>query len=256
MELKKKHSAQKTKIVAGNTSAGIFGKQWDEAFEVKIDINGISELISTSASESGIEAGALTTITQLLRLLKDNISSSSSIFPSLIKHMERIAGNGVRGSASFAGNLSMAKNLNFPSDLAIIMWGAGALLTVVDLEMKSSQITVEDFVKSKDDLFIKSIFVPFGKPNEHLFTYRAALRKVNSHPLLNSAFRVVFDKQTVSDITIVYGATGNGTKTPHCFRATETEKLIKDHNLDASVFANALSSMYDLFFVALFLNHI
>ena len=80
-------------------------------------------------TDAGLTAGATTTLTQLLAALEANAAQSES-YATLARHIKKVANWQVRNVGSWAGNLVMARKHSFASDVATLMMGAGATLTL------------------------------------------------------------------------------------------------------------------------------
>ena len=139
--LKIRAQEPETKLVAGNTMTGPYGKdirrrdchsaappstfsrcinsdeertsaerqshQWlgkDDDTKVFIDISSIPELSGVQAANAAVTVGAATTITALIQYLEANASKSAS-FKTLVRHMKRVGNWQVRNVGSWAGNL-------------------------------------------------------------------------------------------------------------------------------------------------------
>ena len=104
-------------------------------------------------------------------------------------HVAKIAGTQIRDAASVVGNIMITRDNVFPSDLATILCGAHASVTILMDDGRQLERTLEQHLASKDDVIVTSVRVPGQVKNEHFHSFRVALRSRNSHALLNSAFR-------------------------------------------------------------------
>lgn len=178
----------------------------DLASNTFIDISAVPELASVQVSDNGITVGAATKISDLSMLFKAESGKSQS-FASLHAHMNKVASWNVRNAGSFAGNLVMAREYAFASDLATIFMGTGASLSVL-IDGNSLTMSIEDFLwlpsLGESPYLIVSMTVPFCAPSEYFFSFRQALRTVNAHALLNAGFRATMDGTTISSCSMVH----------------------------------------------------
>ena len=80
--------------------------------------------------DSSPQVGAAVSLSNLIGLLQDNQSKSTS-FQQLANHLLKIANVPVRNIGSWAGNLMLTHNNdNFPSDVFTMMAGVGAKVTI------------------------------------------------------------------------------------------------------------------------------
>ena len=87
-------------------------------------------MTSPQVNDSSLEVGAAVSLSNLIGLLQDNQSKSTS-FEQLANHLLKIANVPVRNVASWAGNLMLTHNNdNFPSDVFTMMAGVGAKVTI------------------------------------------------------------------------------------------------------------------------------
>lgn len=98
--------------------------------------------------------GAATPIAELMEVLEEFVTRSKepAIAQGLADHLKQLAGGHVRNWGSVGGNLVMAQQLGFESDLATILLGAGASVKVVTLmgrqqqAQKTSVLSLEEFL--------------------------------------------------------------------------------------------------------------
>ena len=81
--------------------------------------------------DSSLTVGAAVSLSNLIGLLRDNQSKSSSSFEQLANHLSRIANVPVRNVGTWAGNLMLTHdNDNFPSDVFTMMAGVDAKVNI------------------------------------------------------------------------------------------------------------------------------
>lgn len=178
--------------------------------------------------------------------LKSNASFSKSFGP-LSSHIGKIASNHVRNQASVAGNLVMARNLGFLSDLAPILQGAGASVEVLSKSGKVSKMDVETFLSGSNDFndgdLIISVSIP--KMESGVFrTYRSAVRPGNCHAILNTSM-YVNSASKIEKCTLVFnGVMAPDVKGSRPVRASKTEAFLLNKSLkDASTVASATTKL-------------
>ena len=80
--------------------------------------------------DSSISVGAAVSLSNLIGLLRDNQSKSSS-FEQLANHLSKVANVPVRNVGTWAGNLMLTHDHdNFPSDVFTMMAGVGAKVNI------------------------------------------------------------------------------------------------------------------------------
>eukprot|EP00656_Telonema_subtile_P010268 TRINITY_DN14927_c0_g3_i1.p1 TRINITY_DN14927_c0_g3~~TRINITY_DN14927_c0_g3_i1.p1 ORF type:complete len:1155 (+),score=362.40 TRINITY_DN14927_c0_g3_i1:181-3645(+) len=224
------------RYVFGGTMAGVYAPDLESS--TFIDISAIPELAQLSLDDHTLRVGAATSIADLSSLLAQHSSKSQS-FEALHQHMNKIASFNVRNAGSWAGNLVMARNKNFASDMATILMGAGAHLSVL-IDGNTADMSVEDWLWLPDlpaNALILSLSLPVAGPDEFLFTFRQALRYVNAHALLNASFRATLDGSTIKSVSLAVGCAKE-----HAFFLDETQTfLIGKSVTDPATLSEALA---------------
>ncbi|CUG93277.1 xanthine dehydrogenase, putative [Bodo saltans] len=102
-----------------------------------IDVGHIPSLNSVTHSSQGLRVGAAIAISKFLGALVDpsvdRTQDTVAKFSSIVSVVSKIANVHVRDVASIGGNLLMAKNLGFASDLATPLCAAGARVVIVPI---------------------------------------------------------------------------------------------------------------------------
>jgi xanthine dehydrogenase/oxidase len=244
-----KDSAE-VKLVGGNTSPGIPAVNPVNP-KVFIDISQIKELRQTVVDTKQITVGALTTYTEFLSLLEDQLEKAAAGPQKGLEALHymaiRTAGKIVRNAATLAGNtMLVARNVTsgypFPSDLFIA-------LSVLDTQLSVStsagtdKIHILDFIHkySSDPAYartaiITAYHIPLTSENDYVQTYKVAIRKENSHSLANAGFKVNLGKgNTIETANLVISGI-----TTHPFRAKETETYLKGKVFDPAALEGGL----------------
>jgi CO/xanthine dehydrogenase FAD-binding subunit len=209
-----------------------------------VDISTIAELHESSVTSTGVTVGAATTITELEQILRNTSSENAEAatsFEPLADHLLKIAGWHVRNMASIAGNLVMAKKHGFLSDLATVMLGSGAQITITGPSVYpspdpfcSTTLTMEEFF-ARPPLapaeLLTAVHVPFApyamhasnNPSSTFFfrTFRVALRAQMCHAYTNAAFLVEVSGGQISQARLAFNLGG-----AHAVRAQGLEEFI------------------------------
>ena len=209
---------KKVMLVGGRTSLGIYsgapGYLPNQQYNVMLNIAPIPSLRGISQGPTGIMVGAMVPISTLIDFLAAVKPWAGAVhLPRAIAHLNRIAGNAIRNAGTVAGNLMIAQQNTFQSDLAIVMMGLGANLIVVSADTGTkTSMDMPTFLASGGSAFatkyIASINIPWATANETFQSYKIAVRQVMSHAIINCAFRVAVDPTTLtvtSQPTIAYG---------------------------------------------------
>ena len=153
----------------------------------------------------------------------------------------------------------MTKRRGFQSDLATILAGAGATVTVLNgpegatpakivANGSERQLAVEKFftpdLELPSEALLTSISVPFLQDGELFKTYRTAIRPINSHALTNAAFRVKMQKEPlqVASAQLVFGAL-ESRESGGPIRASGTEAAIVGKAPDEATLAAAVAAL-------------
>ncbi|KAJ7565972.1 hypothetical protein O6H91_02G083300 [Diphasiastrum complanatum] len=184
------------RLVRGNTSIGVYPQ---DLAKVSVDISSIPVLSQVNVNEQGITIGGAATITDLMVLLESNNNLSPSYNP-LLKHLKRVATPQVRNIGSVAGNLVMAyKHHDFISDIATILVAAEATIKIYSAFEDGPEVILDlhNFftLPSLEGVVILEIHIPRLKAESRIYTFKAALRRVNAHPLLNAAYKFDIDPE-------------------------------------------------------------
>eukprot|EP01116_Phalansterium_solitarium_P016706 TRINITY_DN393_c0_g2_i1.p1 TRINITY_DN393_c0_g2~~TRINITY_DN393_c0_g2_i1.p1 ORF type:complete len:1372 (-),score=562.47 TRINITY_DN393_c0_g2_i1:226-4341(-) len=232
------------KLVVGNTSAGIYK---DQTYDLYINVAGIPDFVATGVESGGLFFGAAVTIADLIAVFNTNIAANPGYqtdnLVALVAHLKKVANVQVRNVASWAGNLMMTHdNDDFPSDLATILLGAGATVTVTSAAGSSNTVTIDTFLSTPmQGMYLAELHVPWGRQNEHLFTYKSMLRHQNAHAIVNAAFRILLDgsNRVAEQPTIAYGGI-----LPRAFRLTAAETTLQNQLVtDRTAIGNVIATI-------------
>ncbi|KAF4522205.1 hypothetical protein B566_EDAN007356 [Ephemera danica] len=233
----------KYKLVAGNTSEGVYRSQGIEAY---IDIKDVAELRTTSTTPV-LCLGGNVTLTEAMRIFNESASSSDYAYlRQLAQHIDMVANVPVRNVGTLAGNLSIKKeHPEFPSDIFTIFETVGALLNIMDSFGQTTSTKLTDYLMmDMNKKLILSITFPFILQNTHsLRTFKIAPRAQNAHAIVNAGFLFTFQDSThwrvIDQPRIVYGGIN-----PTFVHASNLETYLTGKNLlNASSVANGLAEL-------------
>eukprot|EP01065_Artemidia_motanka_P037913 TRINITY_DN46804_c0_g1_i1.p1 TRINITY_DN46804_c0_g1~~TRINITY_DN46804_c0_g1_i1.p1 ORF type:complete len:1341 (+),score=410.78 TRINITY_DN46804_c0_g1_i1:79-4023(+) len=193
-------SSRRVQPVVGMTTNGLFGVKTGAA--VYCDVSNIPELRRCEMQEDGLVVGGALTITELIKVLRENASSSQS-YAVLADSYSHIANTGVRNAGGWAGNLCLGRVLFFPSDGAPMLAAARAVLTIARPDGSTERVSAFDFASTGFDaerpFLIVSMRLPRFGQHEFLHCFRHALRPVNAHATVCASFRATLrDDNTVA----------------------------------------------------------
>jgi xanthine dehydrogenase/oxidase len=248
------HNLAEVKLVGGNTSIGIYDR-YVENPHVLIDVSQLPELHGIAVEDGGLVVGAAVTYGRLLQELDWLIAEPPSgptveRLPGLqaLQYMaRRTAGTIVRNAATLAGNTMLvarhvAAGEPFPSDLFTALCSLGARVRVSIAGKDAIELPILDFVhkyQTAPDLragILVKYLVPWTRAREYARTYKAALREVNAHAIVNGGLRVRFAADgTVEDAAVVLGGIG-----PVAFHAASAERYLRGRQWDAATLGAAL----------------
>nr|UOL49143.1 aldehyde oxidase/xanthine dehydrogenase [Chelidonium majus] len=258
MECLENENCNALKLVVGNTGTGYYKelKQYDKY----IDLRHIPELSVIRSDSSGVEIGAAVTISNTIHALmeerKDGYNSTINlVFRKISDHMNKVASEFVRNTASLGGNLVMAQRNHFPSDIATILLAAGSSLDILK-GSKRLKLTLEEFLESPPcdtKTVLLSIRIPSWDPVRSFSsangtglmfeTYRAAPRPLgNALAYLNAAFLAEVSTSKTSGCIVLeklhlaFGAYG----TKHAIRARNVEELLIGRSFNKGVLFEAI----------------
>jgi len=232
-------------LIAGNTGrSGVYkqDKAMDDAAAaaaavrvpvVLVSLQDVSELHGHTweATTGWLEVGAGLTLSGLVGILEtlpETAFSSSALRDALLAHLRRVAGTLVRNAGTLGGNLHMAKNKKFDSDMSTLLGGLGAMVRVAGGPGRAEEeLPWLDHLNRKED---EEEGEEETGPRRHILTrlrfrlrdpesgdkvdvfqsYRAALRKGNSHAFANAAFRATVHTTTgkLESVCLCVGALG------------------------------------------------
>jgi xanthine dehydrogenase/oxidase len=193
------------RVVVANTSTGIFKDQRDD---VLIDIKDVPELLVLHKAETAIEFGAAVPLEQLGATLAqaraDNPTYETAAFPRFVEHLTHVAGVQVRNVGCWAGNLMLAHDRGFPSDVMMLLIGIGAQVRVASSATMSSAMSVMDFLSlDMSDKLLLSVSIPYASSAAwHFRSFRVAERKQNSHAYVNCGMSIQFEAQPAGSTVV------------------------------------------------------
>ncbi len=216
------------RLLCGNTSVGVYEtrpiyaeKALDPHFLV--DISAIAELHCVNIGDEGLKLGGAITITRLLDILSEAVDtldpSRTCGLVAMREHLLVVANLQIRNEASLAGNVHIATNLGFLSDVVLMLGTLGATVTVSSASGSECyevlELPTED--RLPKDAIYESFFIPYARERTYVRSYKIRRRDEDCHALVNAGFLVCFDDHwRVTDCRIVY----NGIKADYEFKST------------------------------------
>lgn len=266
------------KLVVGNTSSGYYK---DQNPRVLIDISHIPELLTLQETSGTLKVGAAVTIDKLILTLEASPmidkGSSGSVIRGLASHLRKLANPHVRHRASVGGNLIMAQQFSFDSDLTTLLLAVGSTLQLVGAGRNVTILSLEEFLREgslEPGWLLECISVPLWFPEksdplcipnvnttaahvaglEHdtstwFKSYRAAPRRLgNSLAYINAAFLAQMSMLPETDaccrianVRLAFGAFGKG----HAIRTYKVESFLIGKALHSSVLLEAINILKD-----------
>ncbi|KAL8561663.1 hypothetical protein ACOMHN_001395 [Nucella lapillus] len=249
------------RLLFGNTSAGIF--KYEGPFDVYIDLREVKDLYKIEESTSSVKIGANTSLTGLLKSLKElqNKQPGFHYFGALVKHLKLVGNVLMRNAASVAGNLmikhahpdfpseaaSVAGNLmikhahpDFPSDVFTMTEAAGAKVDIYDSKDGSHKCyPMVEFVRSVNmkGKVLVAVELPALDPQDHFKSFKITPRSQNAHAYVNAAFRFKMfeNSQILGHPSIVIGGINE-----KFFHAEKTEAFLSGKKIEDKIVKEAL----------------
>ncbi|HYM62709.1 MAG TPA: molybdopterin cofactor-binding domain-containing protein [Thermoanaerobaculia bacterium] len=228
-------NSRNVKLVAGNTSIGIYKADVDDP-HILIDIHAIPALLGFRESDQGLEIGAAESlqnvIDELQRVIARKPKEKTRGFAAFRAHLLDVANLQVRNIGSIGGNVMMTRaqaetDSPFPSDVYLVLETLGASITIAsrDFDRGSKTFTMAGLPAVSalpGDAVAKSFHIPYSQAGDEIETFKIAYRDQNAHAIVNAGFVVRLDqKGTVQSAMILYGGL-----TPLPSRMTRTEAAI------------------------------
>ena len=209
-------------FMAGNSSIGIYKTRslYCEAsnrYPNVIDLTRVPELTHnltpTSTASDDLVVGASISLAdlsdQLQRRIDDGPEDATRGFRNLLRHIGWVANHQVRQVASLAGNLSMAINSGFLSDMIVVLEAMGAKVAVDDWSLGNGPQTLEplqlpvDAINGKPSLYT-SVTMPATDAKQYIVSHKVRSRPDNSHAIVNNALWVCIQDGHIMDARLVY----------------------------------------------------
>ncbi|CAE8724023.1 unnamed protein product [Polarella glacialis] len=203
----KEVSPSKPRVVVGSTSVGVFGQKVGKV--INVDVTLVSDLEGTCQDECGnIVAGGAESLNTLISSLRAGNEAQQTLAGALTK----LANNNVRNAGGWAGNLVMGRvesQYSGGSDGAVLLSAFGASVKVAiakDGKVEQYSMTVANFVRDMDlnnsNYLLVSIEVP--AITAKFTSFRQSMSKVNSHAIVNAAFRTEVTSDGCFQAPILY----------------------------------------------------
>ncbi|MFD7658219.1 molybdopterin cofactor-binding domain-containing protein, partial [Actinosynnema sp. NPDC059797] len=246
--LLREHPGERTRMVNGNTSYGIYPDEVRDA-DVLIDIRLVPELRGTSVRHGWVDVGASTTYSELIELIDDlheNRAPRGNVgFDALRFMARRTAGTIVRNAATLAGNTALVldhvhEGEPFPSDLLTALVAVGAEVTVwwARDDEEPRRLPLAELVDRAaadpaltSGMVILTYHLPSLPVGDLVLAQKVALRDVNAHSLVNATTVLRLGWIEVEEAVIVFGGIA-----PHPWRPARTEAALRGSDLTLAGF--------------------
>ncbi|NJL27569.1 MAG: hypothetical protein HC897_06555, partial [Thermoanaerobaculia bacterium] len=121
-------------------------------------------------------------------------ASQTAGLRALVEHFKVVANHQVRNVASLAGNLFLATNLGFLSDVALVLATLGARARVVFRggERECPVLEIPKDAESPPGALTVEVFVPYSAAGDFFRSFKIRRRSEDCHAIVNAGFRVGF----------------------------------------------------------------
>jgi len=237
----------KYKLVAGNTGTGVYKHEDGDATHL-VSLSAVRELrvlTQPSSATANMVLGAAVTLSEAIASMESAASAYPRQFQHLTEmadHWKKVANTPVRNAGTLAGNL-MIKHTHpdFPSDLAVTLQAAGALIFVASAEGQGGTVKqVEDFLRTDMRMkIVEKIEIPPLGDNEKFRSFKVTPRTQSSHAYVNAAFRAkVQNGEFASKPCLVYGNISS-----QKLRASATEDLLNGKPVNKATLSEAVTRL-------------
>ncbi len=227
----------KATLLAGSTDIGLWVNVEHRNISPVIFIGNIAELKEIKQGKDALIIGAGITYSQAREAFAKH-------FSFLADFLTNIGGTQVRNMGTIGGNIANGSPIG---DMAPPLIALGASLHLQQGN-KHRKILLEDFyiAYGKQDLqqseFIKSIEIPYIKPNELVVVYKVSKRKYEDISTLCAAFKLEIKNEIITKSILAYG--GMAAKPS---RAKRAEKQLLDEPISQKIFDKAALVLSDDF---------
>ncbi|KAI9029318.1 molybdopterin binding aldehyde oxidase/xanthine dehydrogenase [Hyaloraphidium curvatum] len=215
-------SGKTLRIVCSQTSAGVYKEDLPLA-EAVVDISGVAAFRSFTATRAdgalSVTFGATLSISELIKKLHDAAPGPDSadeadkshrqVLAALARTLNKVANEQVRHVASIAGNITMAKENGFASDTVTPLAALGSTVhythvaadgTVTKDRSEPLASYVAKPTAPGEHNVLTAVSFAVGAGSHRLINHRSAIRCVNAHAIVNSAF--FFELEVGTGVTI------------------------------------------------------
>ena len=241
----------KVKLVGGNTDVGIYKASVNNP-KVLLDISALEELRGIEATPEGLRVGAGATLQELLDWIEANTEPTPQFLGlrDLRRHLDIVANLQVRSVGTIGGNIMMtllhaSTEAPFPSDLLLTFEALGGTCTIATASVPEGRLTLPVSqlpapAELPADAVLVDFLLPWTGQDEVLRSYKVRMRDEDSHPIVNTAFRVwlTTGEPRVSAARLVLGGL---TGLP--VRATRTEAALLGRLWDEATLQAALAAL-------------
>ena len=192
------------RLLCGNTSTGIYETQpiYSEPTldpHVLVDISAIQELQGVDETAEGLRVGAATTLARLIDAIGATMRTRGPAetrgLAALKEQLLVVANHQIRNEASLGGNIHLAVNLGFLSDVVPVLAALHAVVTVATAQGAQDYPILE--LPTDDNLppdaVYTSVFIPFTTDGTWVRAVKVRRRDDDCHALVTGGLRVQLD---------------------------------------------------------------
>ncbi len=214
------------RLVLGNTSIGIYKTVaiYGEAAispPNHVDVSRVASLqgvapLSTEADGANLlDIGAGVTLAQLIDTLEAQVAAAPEghvrAYVGMLRHLRIVANLQVRAVASVGGNIAMATNYGFASDVIVLLAALRSMVTVhaVGTTDAPRQVPVLDLPQQDPEAETFHVYTRFAPttgvgPDWYFSSHKVRARPDNSHAIVNNALSVKLSGGQVSEASLVF----------------------------------------------------
>mmetsp|Transcript_5005 Transcript_5005/g.14025 ORF Transcript_5005/g.14025 Transcript_5005/m.14025 type:complete len:1324 (+) Transcript_5005:114-4085(+) len=245
-------------VVCGSTGAGIYKDQFPRPGRRYVDVAGVPGLDTLElAATDELRIGAAVPLQRLLELIEGEVARAveigkqgSAVLRELGHCVRRIAGTHVRHAGTVGGNICLARNHAFLSDLCTALAALDATVEVARLVKGEPEVQSETLVEfllqgPVQNTVLTSITVPAQNYSAAAF-YKQAHRRQNAHSFVNAFLAACLsapDADGKVTITSLAAAFNYGRAGERVRRARHLQDACKDLPLSAEGVAKAVAAV-------------
>ncbi|WP_299372142.1 molybdopterin cofactor-binding domain-containing protein [uncultured Tateyamaria sp.] len=266
---------QGTRLVSGNTSIGIYKPvsvhgETAVAPPNLVDVSRVKTMqrLDFASPEdvhrAGLNVGAGTTLSQLMAKLEHEIAEAPEghlrAYEGILKHLKVVANHQVRAVGTVGGNIAMAVNHGFVSDVIVLFAALHARMfgTLHGHDGDHRNYEVLDIPTNADlgGMLVYAYFDLDGGigPNWYFSSHKVRSRPDNAHAIVNNALSVEVVDGEIGRVSLVYNGltpvlkdgalvSVGGNPAFHAVRMTHVEEALTGMSWDNSALQTGLDAL-------------